>query len=109
MRVYSHSAFRYGSYVVKYSLAPSGDLQKSMKEEVNSESHPNDIISTWLQEFYAKHEAEYLFQVQFLENLEDQPVEYSGKIWDEEKYPWQTVAKVVIPKQDSFLPTRKTF
>jgi len=25
-------------------------------------------------------------------------VEYAGKIWDAEKYPWQTVAKVVIPK-----------
>jgi hypothetical protein len=80
-----------------------------MEETVKPDSHPDNILSTWLQEFYSQHEAKYLFQVQFLENLDDQPVEYSGKIWDEEKYPWQTVAKVVIPKQDSFLPTRKTF
>jgi hypothetical protein len=47
--------------------------------------------------------------VQLLENLEDQPVEYVGKVWDPEKYPWQTVAKVLIPKQDSMIPARKTF
>ena len=47
--------------------------------------------------------------MQLCENLEDQPVEYAGKVWDEEKYPWQTVAKVVIPKQDSMIPARKTF
>ncbi|EGY18559.1 hypothetical protein HYQ46_006991 [Verticillium longisporum] len=46
-----------------------------------------------------------IFQVQLLENLEDQPVEYAGKEWDSEKYPWQTVAKLVIPKQESL--TRK--
>jgi len=44
-----------------------------------------------------------------LENLEDQPVEYAGKAWDEKKYPWQTVSKVVVPKQDSFIVVRKAF
>jgi hypothetical protein len=44
-----------------------------------------------------------------LENLEDQPVEYAGKEWDAQRYPWQTVAKVIIPKQDSMIPARKTF
>ena len=66
-------------------------------------------MSEWLKEFHRKHDAEYPFEVQFYENLEDQPVEYAGKIWDAEKYPWQTVAKVVIPKQDSMIPARKTF
>ncbi len=36
-------------------------------------------------------------------------MEYAGKEWDAEKYPWQTVAKVVIPKQDSTIPARKIF
>jgi hypothetical protein len=29
--------------------------------------------------------------------------------WNDEKYPWQTVAKIVVPKQDSMIPARKTF
>jgi len=47
-------------------------------------------------------------QVQF-SRTEDQPVEYAGKAWDADKYPWQTVAKVIVPKQDSFIGARKSF
>ena len=67
------------------------------------------MLSDWLKEFHANNEADYLLQFQLCENLEDQPVEYAGKVWDAEKYPWQTVAKIVIPKQDSFKAARKTF
>ena len=109
-RQYSQSAYRFGDYVVKYSLVPSSETQKRLEEEtVKPDSHPDHILRDWLKDFYAKHDAEYLFQVQLLEHLEEQPVEYSGKEWDSEKYPWQTVAKVVIPKQDSLIPARKTF
>jgi hypothetical protein len=44
-----------------------------------------------------------------LENIDEQPVEDVGVAWNPEKYPWQTVAKIVIPKQNSFLPARETF
>jgi len=95
---------------VKYSLVPSSETQKKLSEEtVKPESHPDHILSDWLKDFHGAHDAEYIFQVQLLENLEDQPVEYAGKPWDDEKYPWQTVGKVVIPKQDSFIPVRKSF
>jgi hypothetical protein len=95
---------------VKYCLVPSGETQtKAYEEIVKPDSHPDHILSDWLKEFHGQHDAEYLFQVQFCENLEDQPVEYAGKIWDADKYPWQTVAKVLIPKQDCMIPARKTF
>lgn len=110
IRQYSQTAYRYGDYVVKYCLLPASDTQKKMYEEtVKPDSDPDDILSEWLKEYYSKNDAEYEFQVQFCENLEDQPVEYSGKIWDAEKYPWQTVARIFVPKQDSFIPARKTF
>ena len=73
------------------------------------DSDPSDILSQWLQNFHAQHDAEYLWQFQLLENLDDQPVEYAGKVWDPEKYPWQTVAKLVIPKQESFDYELKSF
>jgi hypothetical protein len=95
---------------VKYCLVPSSETQKKLYEEtVKPNSHPDHILSDRLTEFYCKHDAEYPFQVQLCANLDDQPVEYAGKIFDAEKYPWQTIAKVVIPKQDSMVPARKTF
>ncbi|TVY94286.1 hypothetical protein LAWI1_G000461 [Lachnellula willkommii] len=72
------------------------------RQVVKPNSHPDPISSDWLKEFHTNHDAEYPLQVQLLENLEDQPVAYAGKAWDEEKYPWQTVGKVVVPKQDTF-------
>jgi hypothetical protein len=47
---------------------------------VDPDSHPDNILSSWVKEFYANNEAEYLFQVQLCENLEKQPVEYAGKV-----------------------------
>ncbi|KAJ0384433.1 hypothetical protein COL922a_008361 [Colletotrichum nupharicola] len=105
----SQTAYRFGDYVMKYSLVPSSDTQRRLYEDTVKTEHDEDILQKWLQNFHANHEAEYLFQVQLLENQEEQPVEYAGQAWDEEKYPWQTVAKLVIPRQNSFDFERKRF
>ena len=109
IRQYSQTPYRFGDYVVKYCLVPSSETQRKLYEETVRPEHGDDILHRWLQEFHANHDAEYLFQVQLLENLEEQPTEYSGTPWDPEKYPWQTVATLKIPKQDSFSYDRKTF
>ena len=109
-RQYSQTPYRFGDYVAKYCLVPSSDTQKKLYEEtVKPDKHEPDILSQWLLNFHGAHDAEYLLQFQLCENLEDQPVEYAGKVWDPEKYPWQTVAKLVIPKQDSFNYELKSF
>jgi hypothetical protein len=108
-RQYSQTAYRFGDYVIKYCLVPSTETQGKLYDETVKPSDEDDILHRWLQNFHRDHNAEYLFQVQLLENLDDQPVEYSGKVWDAEKYPWQTIGKLVIPKQDSFNYERKTF
>ncbi|KAI9714353.1 MAG: hypothetical protein M1820_000314 [Bogoriella megaspora] len=108
-RQYSQTAYRFGDYVVKYCLVPSSETQRKLYDETVRPDHGSDILHRWLQNFHNSHEAEYLFQVQFLENLEEQPVEYAGAIWDDEKYPWQTVAKIVFPEQESFDFERKMF
>ncbi|KAI9652750.1 MAG: hypothetical protein M1821_007824 [Bathelium mastoideum] len=108
-RQYSQTAYRFGNYVIKYCLVPSSETQRRLYEETVRPEHGSDILHRWLQNFHKQHEAQYLFQVQLLENLNDQPVEYAGKIWDAEKYPWQTVARVVFPAQESFDYERKSF
>ncbi|KAM0327442.1 hypothetical protein ACHAQA_005730 [Verticillium albo-atrum] len=107
-RFYSQTAYRFGDYVVKYNLVPSSEVQKKRAKE-SVDGHPDGVLHEWLREFYKENDADYLFQVQLLENLDDQPVEYAGKEWDAEKYPWQTVAKLVIPKQESFDEKRNQF
>lgn len=55
-----------------------------------------------MQEYFKNNDAQYLFQVQLLQNIEDQPVEDSKYEWDEKKYPFETVATLKIPKQESY-------
>ncbi|KAF2227296.1 catalase-like domain-containing protein [Elsinoe ampelina] len=108
-RQYSQTAYRFGDYVIKYCLVPSTPTQQKMFSETVRPDHTDDVLHHWLRAFHAQHDAEYLFQVQLLENLDDQPVEYAGKVWDAEKYPWQTVATLKIPRQESFDYERKSF
>jgi hypothetical protein len=109
-RQYSQSAFRFGDYVFKYSIVPSTETMKKLEDQsVKPDDQESDIHHKWLQNFHNTHTAVWDFQVQLLENLEEQPVEYSGSEWDEEKYPWQTVAKLEIPPQEAFSLERKAF
>lgn len=111
---------------MKYCLVPNSETQRKLYDETVKPDDGSDILHRWLQNFHKEHDAEvrkpsspeptpsltllqYLFQVQLCENLEDQPVEYAGKVWDPEKYPWQTVARLHVPKQDSFNYALKNF
>ena len=108
-RQYSQTPYRFGVYIAKYCLVPSSETQRKLYDETVKPQDGPDILRKWLQSFHETHNAEYLLQFQLCENLDDQPVEYAGKVWDPEKYPWQTVAKLVIPKQDSFNYELKAF
>ncbi len=47
--------------------------------------------------------------MQFLENVEEQPIEDVRVEWDQQKYPFVTVAKLTLPPQESFPPKRVSF
>lgn len=105
---YSQTAFRFGDYVMKFRLVPSTEAQtRAGNKEVSEEG--DGALHERLRDFYHAHNAEYLFQVQLLENIDEQSVEYGGAEWDSDKYPFQTVAKVVIPKQNSWDEDRNRF
>jgi len=59
--------------VCKYALVPNSETQKKLWDETIRPDDGEDILHRWLQNFHRENDAEYLFQVQLLENLEDQP------------------------------------
>jgi len=112
--MYSQSAYRFGEHVCKYALFPTGELQRelasSREAEIGGDSAPEQH-SQWLRGFFARHAGEYDFRVQLLaSSVEEQSVEDASMEWDEEKYPFETVARITIPAgQDSFDAARRTF
>ena len=109
--MYSQSAYRFGDYVAKYALFPSSTLQQQLGEEyqISDQSSPEQH-SAWLREYFEKNDAEFDFRIQLCRNLDEQNVEDCSKQWPEDKYPFETVATVTLPRgQDVFEPKRRAF
>jgi hypothetical protein len=104
MPEYSQSAYRYGNYVAKFGVFPLGEAQKKAEHETIAEDAPSNTISTQLQKFHKQNAVTYSFCVQLLQNQDEQPVEDIGVEWDEKKYPFEQVATIEFPPQDSWIP-----
>jgi hypothetical protein len=103
--MYSQSAYRWGPYVVKYALFPTTEVSE-MKIEDSSDPEQH---SKWLRDYFANNDMTYELRVQLCQDLEKQPVEDTSVEWDENQFPFQTVGKVVFPKQESFGSARRSF
>ncbi|KAK5125950.1 hypothetical protein LTR85_011305 [Meristemomyces frigidus] len=103
-----HSAYRYGDYVAKYAMFPIGKLQQELAEkaQVTDKSDPEQH-SIWLREYFQHNDAEFNFRIQLCRDLNEQSVEDCSKPWDEEKYPFKTVAKVTLPKGQDVLESKR--
>lgn len=108
--MYSQSAYRWGEYVVKYALFPTGETQNQLAEKAIEEGCEPEQHALWLREYFEQYDATYDLRVQLCENVEDQPIESCAVEWNEEKYPFKTVARLLFPKgQDCFDAKRRTF
>lgn len=109
--VYSQSAYRYGDYIAKYALFPSSKLQDDLAKSAQvTASSDREQHSRWLRDYFQHHDAAFDFRIQLCRNLSEQNVEDCSKAWNETKYPFETVAKVVLPAgQDVFDARRRVF
>lgn len=108
--MYSQSAYRFGDYVAKYALFPTGRLQQELESQKVNESSDPEVHSHWLRAYFKEHAAEYDFRVQLVQDIDAQSVEDTSMEWDEKKYPYETVARVSIPAgQDVFDAKRRAF
>lgn len=109
--MYSQSAYRYGDYIVKYALFPTTKMQQDSAEKASiSDSSDAEQHSIWLREYFQDNDAEFDFRVQLCKDLGEQSVEDTSMEWSEEKYPYETVGHVKLPKgQDVFESKRRAF
>ncbi|PWN31903.1 heme-dependent catalase [Meira miltonrushii] len=108
---YSQSAYRYGDYVAKFAIVPSKNAPQLTKTNQDNITEKDDGAVAYRDRMVKymkeeKGETQFDFQVQLLQNLDDQLIEDCRTAWPEDKYPFETVAKITIPPQDPFLPER---
>ncbi len=106
---YSAVPFRYGEYLAKFSLAPvSPEMRALTGQEIDIDGR-EDAIREEVQREMRSMAAEWEFRVQLCRDLDAQPIEDPTAEWDEEAYPFQTVASIRVPAQDSWdEATRRT-
>jgi hypothetical protein len=77
-------------------------------EKVKS-SDSREVLSVWLAEYFAEHGAKYELKIQLGTSPEHHPTEDGSVVWDEVTAPYQTIATVEFPPQDSMTVERRTF
>ncbi|NQV23200.1 MAG: catalase family protein [Rhodopirellula sp.] len=97
---FSTSPFRFGKYVVKYRVQPVGDHADSYLDLVRKLGSDGDALRLALEETLRAEQVLFDFQVQLRTSEETMPIEDVTIEWPESESPYQTVAQLVLPRQD---------
>lgn len=99
---FSQTAFRYGEYIAKFQFVPVGATQIYQDATVDAKGRPNAIRED-VNAALAAQSATWDLRVQLCTDLEAMPVEDPTAIWDEERSPFRTVARLDLPAQRAWV------
>lgn len=98
---YSQTPFRYGDLIAKFSVAPVSANVRALTDQAVDLSQPENAIRQAIAD-QAGEAWVYELRVQFCRDLESMPVEDASVVWDEEASPFQTVATIRVPPQETW-------
>ena len=99
---YSQTAYRYGAYIAKFSLAPvSPGLTERTGDIVNVHNRP-DALREDVGDVMIEQGGTWELRVQLCVDLETMPVEDPTVLWDEAASPFVTVATFTAAPQASW-------
>ncbi len=99
---YSVTPFRYGDHIAKFSIAPVAPALTSLSGTIIDANGRPDAIRERVQEELAQIDGVWEFRVQLCRDLARQPVEDPTVEWKEDEAPFQRVATITAPRQDSW-------
>ena len=103
---YTMTAYRYGDYVAKLSLAPASDnLTALAGNKVDTSGRP-DALREEVAEAMARSDGKWELRVQLCRDVETMPIEDASVVWDEALSPFVTVARLTIPAQTGWSENR---
>lgn len=97
---FSMAPIRFGNYVAKYRVKPSGDRQNSYLEQVQRLGTQADAMRLALEATLRTQEVLFEFQVQLRTSERTMPIEDATIQWPESESPFRTVAHLLLPRQE---------
>ena len=106
---------RFGEYVAKIAVGPgSENLKQLAGKSIDLDDY--NALELLIQKFFRDQDAVWDVNVQLALNepgVADKDKEFSiedaSKEWPEDKSPWQRVARIVVPAQESYSDARQTY
>lgn len=106
---FSQAALRHGDYIAKLGVFPvSPDLVALIDQTLDTSADPNAFRTAVVEHFRAKG-AEFELRAQLCVDLERMPVEDASVPWPEDESPYVAVARIVLPPQNAYSPTRQAY
>ncbi len=106
---------RFGDHVGKVGIAPSSENLKALVGK-SIELDDYNALELLIQRFMRDNEAVWDVKVQLAldepgiaEGEKKFPIEDASREWPEDESPWQTVARIVVPAQESYSDARQTY
>ncbi len=105
---HSMSAFRFGAYMAKLSLAPLSDNVRALTGRQVRNLGPGTFRDLVVEHFWDEG-AEYEVRVQLCRDLHRMPIEDASVLWADDLSPHVGVATLRIAPQDAFSPDRQAY
>ena len=98
---------RYGDHIAKLSLVPRSDnLRVLAGAALDVNGHPDGLRDAVLAFFAREAFAEWDLKVQLNTNIETMPVEDATVVWPVDESPYETVARLHMPRQVAWSEAR---
>jgi hypothetical protein len=103
---YTQTAFRYGGYIAKLSLAPvSPELTALTGTTLATSGNPN-VIRDAVTGFFRRNSGSWEVRAQLCTDLDAMPVEDASVEWPEDRSPFVAVARITLPPQTGWSEQR---
>jgi len=99
---------RWGDYVGKLNVAPVSENLLALRGQ-STGMFDRNVLRDQIVDFFRNNSAEYEFRVQLCTDLKRMPVEDGYLEWPESESPYRAVAKISIPAQEAYTPTRRAY
>ncbi|HEY5857814.1 MAG TPA: catalase family protein [Aldersonia sp.] len=98
---HSASAYRFGDYVARFSLAPASPTLRALAGHPTGGRGGHDALRDQIADYVKDGSARFSLRAQLCTNPWTMPVEDAAKNWPSDESPPQHVATLVFPTQDS--------
>ena len=106
---FSQAPIRYGDYVAKIAAVPVSPAQAALKDDTLDTSKDDNALRTATVNYLREQDAVFEIRVQLCADLKSMPVENANTEWSEAESPYQTVARLTLPRQEAYTEARQDY